>query len=88
MVLEFRPEHTDAFGTCASHPAKTGAEKFMLCFAFQAASESFLVEVPKFPGRFHPVGKVPGEGVALSSVNANTMETGNGVPADVTFGIK
>ena len=43
-----------------------------------------MVEPVKFFGGFHPFGKSFGKGIALASGNTNTMEIGDGVPADVS----
>ena len=87
-ILKFRPESADAFGACAWIPAKTRAKKFVLLVTFQAEPESFFVELPKFHGIFHFLGLSFGKNRALTPVDANAMETGNGVPADVPLGVK
>ena len=66
FVLEFRAESADAFWACARIPVKTNAQELVLFFTFQAAAEGFVVEVGKFLGGFHPVGKVFGQGGALT----------------------
>lgn len=87
-VLEFRPEPADAFGACAWIPSETGAEKFVLFFTFQAELEGFFVELPKFHGIFHFLGLSFGKNRALTPVDANAMETGNCIPADVSLRVK
>ena len=87
-VLEFRPESADAFRAGARHPAKTRAEEVVLCFTFQAAAESFFVEMAKFLGGFHPFGKSFGKGGALTPGDARAVEAGDGVSADVSLGVK
>jgi len=42
----------------------------------------------KFLGGFHPVGKVFGQGGALTARDARAVEAGDGVPADVSLGVK
>ena len=87
-VFEFRPEPADAFGACAWIPSETGAEKFVFLFTFQAEPENFVVEMVKFPGIFHFLGLSFGKNRALTPVDANAVEAGNGVPADVPLGVK
>ena len=86
--LEFRPESADAFWAGARHPAKTRAEEFVLCFAFEAAAEGFFVEMAKFLGVSHPFGKSFGKGGPLTTGDARAVEAGDGVPADVSLGVK
>ena len=87
-ALEFRPESADAFWAGARHPAKTRAEEFVLCFAFEAAAEGFLVEMAKLLGGSHPFGKSFGKGGALTPGEARAVEAGDGVPADVSLWVK
>ena len=87
-VLEFRPESADTFWAGARHPAKTRAEELVLLLTFQAAAESFFVEMAKFLGGFHPFDKSFGKGGALTPGDARAVEAGDGVPADVSLGVK
>src|ERR1017187_10424061 len=84
-VLEFCTEPADAFGACAWVPAKTRAKKFVLLVTLQAETERFFVELPKFHGIFHFLGLSFGKGRTLASGNANAVEAGNGIPADVAL---
>ena len=87
-VFEFRPKPADAFGACARIPSETGAEKFVFPFTFQAEPESVFVEMLEFLGIFHFLGLSFGKNGALTPVDANAVEAGNGVPADVALGVK
>jgi hypothetical protein len=60
----------------------------VLLFTFQAEAEGFPVKLAKFPGGAHPFGLSLGKGVALASGHAGAVEAGDGVPADVTLGVK
>ena len=88
LGFKFRPEHSEALWAGSCHPTKSFAQELVLFLAFQAETLGFLVEMGKFPGSTHPVGKVFGQGGALASGHPHPMKTGDGVPADVPLRVE
>ena len=86
--LEFRPESADAFGACARVQAKTSAEELVLLFTFEAEAKSIFVELAKFLGILHPFSNAFGNGVSLTTMNADAVKARNCVPPNVPLRVK
>lgn len=87
-VFELRAQPAEAFWVGARNPAQSTAEKFVFRVASQTEAADFLIELAEFGGVLPPFGQAFGQGGALTAVDANAMELGNGRPLDVTLGIK